>query len=78
MAMDKEAFSKKFGTHLKKIREDKGLSLNELGLQGDFDRQALWKLEKGQKHLTVYSLYKICDSLGITLEEFFKGFNKKS
>ena len=75
--MDKEAFSKKFGTHLKKIREEKGLSLNELGLRGDFDRQALWKLEKGQKHLTVYSLYKICDSLDMTLDDFFKGFNKK-
>ena len=77
MAMDKDAFVKKLGSHLKKVREEKGLSLNELGLRGDFDRQALWKLEKGQKHLTVYSLYKICDSLDITIDDFFKGFNKK-
>ncbi len=46
-------------------------------LRGDFDRQALWKLENGKKHLTVYSLHKLCDSLGITVEEFFKGFYKK-
>lgn len=77
MAMDKETFIKKLGSHLKKVREEKGLSLNELGLQGDFDRQALWKLENGKKHLTVYSLYKICDSLGITVDEFFKGLHKK-
>ncbi len=75
--MDKVAFIKKLGQHLKKIREEKGLSLNELGLRGDFDRQALWKLENGKKHLTVYSLHKICESLGITEEEFYKGFYKK-
>lgn len=77
MAMDKDTFIQKLGSHLKKVREEKGLSLNELGLQGDFDRQALWKLENGKKHLTVFSLYKICDSLGITVDEFFKGFNKR-
>lgn len=76
-AMEKEVFVKKLGNHLKKIREEKGLSLNELGLRGDFDRQALWKLEHGKKHLTVFSLQKICDALDITLEEFFKGFNRK-
>lgn len=77
MAMDKDVFVKKLGAHLKKIREEKGLTLNELGLRGDFDRQALWKLEKGEKHLTVYSLYKLCESLDMTVDEFFKGFNKK-
>lgn len=72
--MDKEAFINKVGERLKELRIEKGLSLNELGLLGSFDKQALSKIENGKKEMTVYSLAKICQSLGISLEDFFKGF----
>ncbi|MDB5274161.1 MAG: family transcriptional regulator [Chitinophagaceae bacterium] len=75
--IDKETFTNKFGSHLKKIRKVKGISLSELGLRGDFDKYALSKIENGKKQINVYSLYKICVSLEITIEEFFKGFDKK-
>ena len=75
--VDKEAFALKIGLRLKKIRTDKGVTLGELGLLGDFDKHALSRIENGLKQITVYSLQKICTSLNITLEEFFEGFDKK-
>jgi transcriptional regulator with XRE-family HTH domain len=75
--IDKDDFALKMGVQLKKIRKEKGISLGELGLLGDFDKHALSKIENGKKHITVYSLQKICASLNISIEEFFKNFNKK-
>jgi len=72
--IERETFTKALGVHLKKIRKEKGITLSELGLRGDFDKQALSKIENGKKQVTIYSLHKICVSLEMTLEEFFKGF----
>ena len=74
---DKDSFTLHLGTHLRKIRKQKGISLAELGLRGDFDKHALSKIENGKKEITVYSLQKICISLEISIEEFFAGFHKK-
>jgi transcriptional regulator with XRE-family HTH domain len=75
--IDKDSFTLKLGVHLRKIRNEKDISLSELGLRGDFDKHALSKIENGKKEITVYSLQKICHSLEITIEEFFKEFEKK-
>jgi transcriptional regulator with XRE-family HTH domain len=72
--IDKDSFTLKLGAHLRKIRKAKDISLSELGLRGDFDKHALSKIENGKKEITVYSLQKICLSLEITIEEFFKEF----
>lgn len=74
---DKDSFTIQLGVQLRKIRKQKGISLAELGLRGDFDKHALSKIENGKKEITVYSLQKICISLEISIEEFFEGFNKK-
>lgn len=74
---DKDSFTFQLGTQLRKIRKQKGISLAELGLRGDFDKHALSKIENGKKEITVYSLQKICTSLEISIEEFFVDFNSK-
>ncbi|MGN6645689.1 MAG: helix-turn-helix domain-containing protein [Cytophaga sp.] len=74
---DKDSFTIQLGVQLRKIRKQKGISLAELGLRGDFDKHALSKIENGKKEITVYSLQKICISLEITIEEFFEGFSEK-
>lgn len=75
MAIDeKDAFYKKLGNQVKKLRKEKGLTLGELGLRGDLDKHVLSRVENGKKKINVYSLNKICEALEITPEEFFKGF----
>lgn len=71
---EKEAFFNALGAHIKKIREEKGLSLRDMELEGDLDRHALSKIENGKLHFSAYSLKKIADVLEISLEELFKGF----
>ena len=73
----KEALAKKVGIHLKKIRQNKDLTLGELGLRGDVDKYELSKIENGKKVINLYTLLKICEALEITMEDFFKGFDTK-
>jgi transcriptional regulator with XRE-family HTH domain len=68
---DKEEFIKFIGSRIREIRTQKGLSLSELGLLGNFDKHALSKIENGKKEITIYSLKGICDSLGISFKDFF-------
>ena len=73
---EKEAFKAAIGERVRKIRKDKAISLSELGLLGSFDKQALSKIENGKKEITVFSLKKVCQSLGVSLKEFFsEGFD---
>ena len=70
---DKNKLLEVFGTHLRKIRKNKGISIREMELEGDIDRRRLSKIENGKANPTLFTLRKICDVLGITLEELFTG-----
>lgn|GEM_PF-2179764 len=56
---------------LKKLREDKGLSQYRLARHSGVSQSFLSSLEAGAKWPTVYTLNKICGSLGVSLSEFF-------
>ena len=75
MKNDKEKFFKQFGEHLRKIREQKGISLRELELRGDVDRHTLSKIENGKMNPSLYNLKRICEMMEISFEELFKDFN---
>ena len=70
----KKAFLIKFGKHLKKIRNAKGLSIREIELNNDISRSFWSQVESGNVNFTFYNLKKIADSLEVTIEELFKGF----
>jgi transcriptional regulator with XRE-family HTH domain len=61
--MTKEAFLKKLGKHVTKLREEAGLSQTELAHLCDKDRQSLHKLEKGQFNPSAYYLFEIANGL---------------
>jgi transcriptional regulator with XRE-family HTH domain len=72
-AKDKEKFFRQFGAHLKKIRNEKGISIREVELRGELDRHTLSKIENGKLNCGIYSLKKLADALEISLEELLKG-----
>ena len=72
----KELFNKKFGSQLKKIRLEQGLSIREVELRGDIDRSILSKIENGSRNCTLYTLKKIADAIEVDLVEFFKNLGK--
>ncbi|MCR4430980.1 MAG: helix-turn-helix domain-containing protein [Tepidanaerobacteraceae bacterium] len=59
------------GSRLKQLRKAKGLTALELAEKIDITREHLSAVENNMKSISLITLQKICDVLGITLAEFF-------
>ncbi len=60
------------GLRLKEIRESKGLTVNKLANLSGISQSHLREIELGNKNPTVETLSYFCDSLDITLSDFFE------
>lgn len=60
---------KKFGQHLKKLREKKGLSMRELASRCDVDYAKISKLENNKANLTLTTLLELADGLEVDPKE---------
>ena len=56
---------KAFGEELRKAREQKGFSQEELGFESDHHRTYISQLERGLKSPTLKAIVKISAALGI-------------
>lgn len=65
----KEAFLKKLGENIAKLRESAGLSQTELALRCDKDRQSLNRLEKGRINPSAFYLLEIATELNIPVKD---------
>ena len=63
---------KKFGEHLKKLREVKSLSLNMLAYENDLNKSTLSRIENGIVDPKLSTLNKIAESLELSLDELMK------
>ncbi len=75
MFMDQQ-YSERMGRHLAKLRQDKGLTQEQLAarlqVQGcDLTRSALAKIEVGQRHLYPDEIKALSVALGISYEQIF-------
>ena len=75
MFMDQQ-YSERMGRHLAKLRQDKGLTQEQLAarlqVQGcDLTRSALAKIEVGQRHLYPDEINALSVVLGISYEQIF-------
>lgn len=73
--MDQQ-YSERMGRHLAKLRQDKGLTQEQLAarlqVQGcDLTRSALAKIEVGQRHLYPDEIKALSVVLGISCEQIF-------
>ncbi len=66
MSMD---VTKKFANKLKKIREERNLSQEDLALLCDIDRTYIGRIERLERKPTIVILEKIANGLGIKLTE---------
>jgi len=57
---------------LKKAREKKGISQEQLAFKADLHRTYISQLERGLKSITVKTLFKITESLEVEIDEFIK------
>ena len=70
--MKNEAYLKKIGENITRIRKSRGFTSKELGYRCDIDKSALIHIEKGRINVTVTTLAKIAEALEVEVLEFFK------
>ncbi len=72
--LEKKEFAKKIGAHLKNVREKTDMSQEELSNKAGYYHTYVNKIEKGKYSPSLHTVWRLAHSLGLSLEEFFKGF----
>ena len=62
----------KFGLHIKKLREAKGLSFRELSYACDIDNSKISKIEKGQINITFTTLLQLANALELNAADLLQ------
>jgi transcriptional regulator with XRE-family HTH domain len=66
---EKFKFLLSFGSSLKSARIAKGYSQEELGHRANLHRTYIGMVERGEKNITLYNIYKISNALDIKTKE---------
>jgi transcriptional regulator with XRE-family HTH domain len=66
-----EKYCKAFGAQLRKLREEKGISMRQLALQADMEYSQLSKIERGVINTTISTVHALADALDIPERDFF-------
>lgn len=66
------------GRHLRKVREDNGWSQEDLAYECDLHRTYIGAVERGEYNVTLLTLRRITDALGITLVDAMQGLRPQS
>lgn len=64
----------RLGKHVRKLRVDQSISQEELAEKAGVHRTYVGMIERGEKNITVLSTLKISSALGISISNFFEGF----
>jgi transcriptional regulator with XRE-family HTH domain len=67
--MDNIEIRKRVGERIRKIREEKNISQQEIAVACDFEKSSMSRIEAGRTNPTVTTLYKISKALGVTIKD---------
>lgn len=70
--MDNHIFLQKIGETIRAFRVQRNISQEVLANKANVHRTYVGMVERGEKNITVNTLRKFVDALGITLKDFFK------
>ena len=68
--------NKQLGARIRYLRQQKGLSIEDLSLEADINRNYLGDLERGLRNPTLIILNKIAKALDIDLTTLFEGIKE--
>ncbi|WP_217631510.1 helix-turn-helix domain-containing protein [Pedobacter hartonius] len=66
-----EDLLKRFGEHLRGLREKAGLSQQELALKAGISKNQIGNIERAEVNITLVTANSICQVLEISLSELF-------
>lgn len=70
--MDKSEKLIELGLRLKKLRESKGLTQQELAYRINKDHPSINRIEKGKVNPSFFTLLEICEGLELTIKDLFE------
>ena len=65
--MEKKIVLARIGFNIRKIREEKNLSQQDLAAACNFEKSNMSRIEAGRTNLTIGTLLKICEALQVKL-----------
>ena len=66
-----KAFLQAFGEHLRKLREERELSIRQLAAQCDIEHSQIYRIETGEINTTISMVQKIAEGLEISHHDLF-------
>jgi putative transcriptional regulator len=70
--MNKGKELKRLGMHIRQLRSNKNLTIEELASKSGKTYQVLQRLETGKENPSSFLLYEVAGGLGYTMEELLK------
>lgn len=64
-------FLKQVGENIRRIREGKGISQQELSYQTELSRNQIGRIERGEINTGLSTIYEIAKGLEVEVKEFF-------
>ncbi len=62
---------KQIGERIRVLREMRGLTMEKLAYESDISKGGLSEIERGMKEPRISTLVKICETLEISMKDFF-------
>ena len=66
-----EVVQKQFGSRMRVLRQQKGLSQEKLAYNCDLDRTYIGSVERGERNISLVNIHLIAVALGVSPKEFF-------
>jgi transcriptional regulator with XRE-family HTH domain len=66
-----ETFLKRVGANIRRIRNEKGLSMEVLAHETEIEYRQIGRIERGEINTTIISLVRIAEVLKVDISQFF-------
>lgn len=73
LTKQQEKLVKKLAARIKQVREDKGMTLQEVAHNIGKDHQSIYRVESGKANPSFVYLVELCEGLDITVSELLEG-----
>ncbi|HEY9784909.1 MAG TPA: helix-turn-helix transcriptional regulator [Candidatus Obscuribacterales bacterium] len=71
-------FIRDTGKRIRKLREEKGWSQEQLALEAGVDNSHLGKLERGEGNPTIRLVYRIAEALGVEVRDVLAEYSPRT
>jgi len=71
---EKVEFAKEIGKHLRKVRESKDISQEQLSVKAGYYHTYVNKIEQGKYSPSLHTIWRLAHALNMSLDEFLTGF----